>query len=508
MTKLIAFRVDGSEVIGAGHVARCLTLANVLRSEGAETVFICRHLPLALATQIETQGHGIRRLQGFSRTAESDFSAPYADWLGLTWQEDAEETAETIVTLGTKPDWLVVDHYALDANWEGVLRSLTRCVMAIDDLADRHHDCDLLLDQNHHADAAARYAGLVPPDCEALLGPRYALLRPEFSVWRDRSAELKPAGRNVAVFFGSADATNETLRTIEQLVRRPDGFAHVHVVTGSINPNLDLLRARCQALVNCSLHVDTPEMARVLAAADLVIGAGGSNTWERACLRSPSLVIATAPNQIPVAESLAEAGAHLYLGESAEVSDGRLHDAIEFCMANPRLLRFFSRQSAALCDGLGARRVASRMHAGEIQVRPATMDDCEKAHEWRNAEETRRHFFDPMPILRQDHYAWFARTLGDPARVLLIGELDGEAIGVLRYDLHDETAMVSIYLDPRVAGAGRGASLLRSGARYLAAAHPQVRKVLAHILPDNMRSISTFRSAGFALENHTYRLNL
>ena len=74
----------------------------------------------------------------------------------------------------------MVDHYALDVRWESAMRTQARHIMVIDDIADRQHDCDVLLDQNFYENMQTRYTGKVPPYCRLLLGPRYALLRDEF----------------------------------------------------------------------------------------------------------------------------------------------------------------------------------------------------------------------------------------------------------------------------------------------------------------------------------------
>ena len=506
----IAFRMDFSARIGGGHLMRCLTLANLLKHRGAECCFITGATTTALIEKINDQGHKVVALH-----ERDDSEAPvvripnapgYEAWLPVHWSVDAQATQSALRGEGDF-DWLIVDHYALDANWESAVRSQVKQLMVIDDLANRPHDCDLLLDQNYHADPTSRYAGRVPQHCDLLLGPRYALLRPEFHAMHNRRQKRQRVS-SILIFFGSVDITDESRRVLRIFAAHTEWDVDIDVVTGSLNPNLTSLQSECAAMSRCSLHVDTPDMARLVAAADLAIGAGGSHSWERACVGVPSIVIATAANQIEVAESLACTGAHLYLGPSGSVTETHLRSAIELFFLTPTLLDFFSTQSMSLCDGAGAERVSARLLQSSVMVRPATAQDCDMIYAWRNAEETRRYSFDPAPISMLDHRKWFAQVIGNPDRSLLIGECCGRACGVIRYDFDHDIAVVSIYLDPQQIGTGLGTGLLRSGTDYVARKYPKIRKIHAHIQADNRRSALSFEKAGFTPERSTFSLDL
>ena len=183
----IVFRTDASIQIGTGHVMRCLTLADELARHGHECRFVCREQQGHLGNLISSKGYGLALLPApvrSKRYIESEVSENYASWLGVPWQEDAQESLQVIEAL--KADWLVVDHYALDAEWEKALAHAVGNIMVVDDLANRAHDCALLLDQNLGREQED-YDGLVTDKCERLIGPGYALLRPEFSALRDQS---------------------------------------------------------------------------------------------------------------------------------------------------------------------------------------------------------------------------------------------------------------------------------------------------------------------------------
>src|SRR5690606_32001299 len=191
----VALRTDASMRIGTGHLMRCLTLADALRDAGARTRFVCRALPHGLREVVIGRGHELVELPSVcgstagggdgrgAPVASPHTALEHADWLGTTQEEDAAATCDALDD-GAVWDWLAVDHYAIDARWETRLRTAARRILAIDDLADRRHDCDALLDQNLHAGMHARYDGLVPDACVRLVGPRHALLRPEFAAAR------------------------------------------------------------------------------------------------------------------------------------------------------------------------------------------------------------------------------------------------------------------------------------------------------------------------------------
>ena len=231
----VVFRCDASILMGSGHVMRCLTLANELREQGADITLICRKHPGHLFDLIESSKHRLLRLP-FAATSATGKLA-HAHWLGATQEEDSKQTVEALKTI-ERVDWLVVDHYALDVEWEAAIRSYTKHIMVIDDLADRVHDCDVLLDQNlHRAEMETRYEKLIPPQCKKLLGPKYALLRPEFKKARSNLKVRDGSVKRIFVFFGGSDPTNETgkaLQAIQQLGRTDIA---IDVVVGSTNPH-------------------------------------------------------------------------------------------------------------------------------------------------------------------------------------------------------------------------------------------------------------------------------
>lgn len=348
----VAIRVDSSTAIGSGHLMRCLTLANRMRKEkNAEVHFITRDLAGNLHDKIKTAGFFLHVLP---RYPLNENLLGYEAWLTVPSAVDTSETIMVLRKLG-KIDWLVVDNYALDIKWERVLRPFTNEIFVIDDLANREHDCDVLLDQNFYLDKESRYFGLVPGNCNLLLGPQHALLREEFyEAWkhmRKRDGQI----RKILVFYGGSDMTNETIKALNALCswRRTHPDIMVDVVVGVSNPHKEEIAAFCSLPMATSwmrFHCQVNNMAEFMARADLALGAGGSTTWERCFLELPSIVTSVAENQKKIAEDCAVAGYITYLGCSETVTEGQIVSALD-AMTEERLGEQMERMRDMFGDG-------------------------------------------------------------------------------------------------------------------------------------------------------------
>ena len=356
---LIAFRVDASTLIGSGHVMRCLTLADALVEAGARCYFVMREKPGSLEAVVSARGHRVLMLSPVEpdvNASPPDNEPPHASWLGTGWKADASETLEALV--GMELDWLVVDHYALDHRWESLVSGCAKRLMVIDDLADRKHDCDLLLDQNLGR-GQSDYDGLVPRRTTRLVGSGYALLRPEFAQARTRSIEARQSRElgNILISMGGADVENVTgdvlrvLETIEGI-----GSFHVTVVMGAACPHVEGVSRQADSMrLDTRIIVNANNMAVLMAEADFAIGAAGGSAWERCCLGLPTLLVIMAANQRQGAEALQRAGAALCIGSPESIHE-TLPSALHKVLM-PGELHRMSCTAAAICDGRGAQRV-------------------------------------------------------------------------------------------------------------------------------------------------------
>jgi UDP-2,4-diacetamido-2,4,6-trideoxy-beta-L-altropyranose hydrolase len=493
----VAIRVDAGLALGTGHVMRCLTLAEALRAEGAEVAFVCREHPGHLIEHLGTRAWPVYPLPAAEQVAGADADAPaHAAWLGADWRLDAEQTRAALAD-GAPWDWLVIDHYAIDWRWEQATASLAHARLVIDDLADRRHDCELLLDQNAVPGRDTLYAGLTPAGCRRLIGPEYALLRPEFAVARAGLTPRVGAVRKVQVFFGGVDADDLTSLAIEAVAGLGRADLSCEVIVGAANPRAQAITARCAELPCFSCHGPVDDMAARMVRADLSVGAGGGALLERCALGLPSIVLALADNQVPGCQALAEAGATLYLGRPDADTGARLGAALAVCLAAPEFLRHMAERARQVTDAQGTRRVVERLAVGTIILRQADVGDRANLLAWRNHETSRRYSGDGALIDAANHDAWFERVLADPDRLLLIGADAAGPVGVLRYDLAGPRAHISVYLVPGRQGRGLGTCLIEAGSAWLGACRPEVAEIHAEIHADNAASQRAFAKAGF-----------
>ena len=353
----IAFRVDASSQIGTGHFMRCLTLADVLSQRGAQIRFISLHLLEHLQGLLLNRGYEFMMLE--SQANENVDDLVHSHWLGTTQQYDADEALQLLSDRIW--DWLVVDHYALDARWESKLRQIVKNILVIDDIADRLHDCDILLDQNYYADMDSRYTGKVPTDCRLLLGPHYALLRDEFRQWRQQVKPRTGPVKKILVFFGGVDADNFTGLTIEALAGLGSCGLQIDVVIGAQHPYREQIESACSEYM-FSCYVQTNRMAEFMAKADLAIGAGGSATWERCCLGLPAIVFSLADNQRDIVKGLDLIGAGQYIDSQLVANSLALNDDILELIKNKNHLKSLSAKAYATTDGEGVDRVCAALN--------------------------------------------------------------------------------------------------------------------------------------------------
>ena len=495
----IAIRVDVSNEIGTGHFMRCLTLADGLQQRGAKVSFVTNGLPAHLAQALDKKGHRLLRLVKSSGAGRGDDLA-HSHWLGTSQAHDAEQCTQLLSDRSW--DWLVVDHYALDVRWESTLRRTAGKILVIDDLADRRHECDALLDQNFYADQEVRYKSRVSADCQLLLGPRFALLRNEFAEFRDHAKPRAGAVKKILVFFGGVDAENHTGRALRTLVDLNLKNIFIDVVIGALHSERSRIETMCIAH-GFSLHLQTARMAELMAAADVSIGAGGSSTWERCCMGPATLAICTAQNQ---ARQLADATAEglLFSPHNAEGLEELLKKHVPVFLDNEYLRRTLSTNGMRAVDGRGVLRVINVLVTNEIEIQTADLGDSPRLYEWRNHPSVRKVSSNTEVIPWEGHQTWFARVMADTSKALLIGCREGLAVGVVRLDFRDDEVEVSIYLVPDTTTRGLGRALLLGAERWVAKFRPEAHTVRAQVLSGNEPSHRLFSRAGYHVESTCY----
>jgi UDP-2,4-diacetamido-2,4,6-trideoxy-beta-L-altropyranose hydrolase len=367
MTKII-IRCDASFSIGSGHVIRCRTLARELKRRGAEVSFLCRRQPGDLIALLERDFSVIALPeQPLALCDGLEGRYLYGAWLGCTQEQDAAQCLDALAEAGIKSaSWLVTDHYGLDALWEAqVLDGLANGLafpklFVIDDLADRPHHADLLLDQNYYGYLTEqRYQGLLSPHCCQLLGPSYALLGPEYAQLHPLIPQRKEL-RRILVFFGGVDHCNLTLRALEALQEPELQHLAVDVVLGQQSLQLHDLARLVESRPGTTLHPHLPSLAGLISRADLFIGAGGATTWERFCLGCPAIMIAIAENQYELVECLRRDSLAYTIDSSCDDHRATFAEALMYFMEPKNYTRIVA-SLPKICSGNGASVIASKI---------------------------------------------------------------------------------------------------------------------------------------------------
>jgi len=354
----VCFRVDASLNMGSGHLSRCLSLAEHLKEMGNEVVFISRLLPGNLNTLIQKHQIPLFELP-FKKTQVNTNKTAHSQWLEEDWKTDANQVIDILKTLDPI-DWLIVDHYSLDAEWEIQIQPHVSNIMVIDDLADRNHVCDLLLDQNFYLNPDERYINLIPQNCHRIFGPHYALLRKEFKIQRSNLKKRDGQIRRILVFFGGTDPTQLTLRAMDVICALKRPSLVVDIVVGQSNPMAKTIQKKAMEY-GFNFYEQIDKMAKLMADCDLSIGASGSTTWERCCLGLPSIVSIIADNQKSISDALKDQEVIWFCNAREADYNNLLHSQIMELFAHPEWVKKYSDRGQELVDGEGCGRVSLEM---------------------------------------------------------------------------------------------------------------------------------------------------
>ena len=498
-------RVDASLIMGTGHVMRCLTLAEELKkNENLSIHFVSRLHDGNLCKLIEQCGFFMHRLPEPSQSFVTADTLAHAEWLGVHWQQDADETLAVIESLHSKPIWLVVDHYGLDSRWEGYLRSSIQQILVIDDLADRSHNCDILLDQNMIENQDIRYVALVNDSCRLLLGPRYALLQMIYSELHKQVVLREGQIKRILIYFGGADRGNFTGISLQAFLNIEREDLEVDVVIGCVCPHEQAIRDFVRGKENIHIHRNLPSLAPLMLKADLAIGAAGTTSWERFCMGLPTLGLSLADNQKPIAEFLHKKDLLYWLGHGKDVDCERLTKRLREVVSQG-LKQRWSQVCYEAVDGKGGRRVVDSMFISAsgtpLTVRRAAASDEVLLLEWANDPETRRNSFSNKVITSDEHHAWFHKQLGDVKRCcfFIIEDPEKNSIGQVRFEReHKRKFSVSYSLSKGCRGKDMGRRMLEVALEKFLTNRKKII-IVARVKRDNIPSQKIFQKLNFFL---------
>jgi UDP-2,4-diacetamido-2,4,6-trideoxy-beta-L-altropyranose hydrolase len=474
---VLLFRADAAVTSGTGHVMRCLALAQVWQLGGGDAAFVMAQSTSSIRERLRSEHISVIDIEGNAGSPE-----------------DLRQTVNA--ARWHNPEWIVVDGYDFKASYLTELQTV-RPLLLIDDNAEADfYSADLVLNQNPHA-RVEMYAKRAPYT-RLFLGPRYALLRREFTSYRAWTRDVPSHGKRILLTIGGSDPKDLTPRLLSPLAELPLPELQIRVVVGGSAKNLDVV-AKMAAKVSGRIEVvsNVSNMAELMAWADLAVAGAGTTCWEMCLLGLPAIVFVVAENQRSVAEHLAKIGAAIIVGEaeSADISSlGRI--TVEL-LEDPDHRRRMSRAGSQLVDGLGGERVRAVLADRQLNLRLARPSDCRLLFEWATDPESRAASFHSDSISWEDHNRWFAERLQDSHSVIYIGECaTGEPVGLVRFQMKDECAVLSVNVAAAFRGRGWGRELILFSTHALVRDHA-VRRILACVKPENQASLRLFEASGF-----------
>ena len=466
--KTIAIRADASTRMGTGHVMRCLTLAAKLQGDFHRVIFLCKQHLGHLNEFIENAGFEIITLSEPINDLTTEQNEQH--WLGCHYQDDAKECIQQLKELKLAHiDLLIIDHYSLDHQWQDILKPLCEKIMVIDDLANRKHHCDILLDQTFGR-TLQDYQPLTPKHCTLLLGKQYMLLREEFYQTRvlaqAKRLSLQESGPNhVLISLGGTDPDNIASSILSWLISMKADYNELEVcLVANDNSNfLNELNTLAKNHPWVKIVTNPASMAELMLNADLAIGSSGATAWERCCLGLPSLSIISANNQQLVSKNLMDAGAIISLGCFKALTEQIFKHAFAKLFNDKEHYQEMVQQSFSCCDGLGAGRVTKHVLQiiSTVELTLATIKDKEITFEWQSDKNIRRYFNQPTVPTKTEHNHWFESNLADPTSSLYIINHHKVAVGTLRLDEQKtDEYVISILIAPSAQGKGIGLKAL------------------------------------------------
>ena len=493
------FRCDASATIGVGHVMRCLTLAQGLMDIGWVCEFAYREIPEGLIKILTNRGLILHKIP-------IDFRVKGKDLKTLDIQDWSNESivceAKFIMNLfqAHQYDLLVVDHYQIDCSWEGSVKQSGVKILVIDDLANKVHRCDLLLNQNLGA-KASDYQNLVPHSCKKLIGERYALIRKEFLQYREYSFRRRGSSINkILVSLGGGDNAAVALNILKAL--ESYNFQKVIKILvlmgfeGKYESDIDQYSRKMSLDVQI-LDV-TDEISLIMAESDLCIGAGGSTAWERCALGLPAITVLTAENQLQGAKALNESGC-TWLIESQDNLQEKIHSGLSFFLDKSNLLSA-SVKGFNLIDCKGVDRVIKSISTTckeACHLRPMRSDDLEMVLAWRNSPSIRKVMKNQKEISFEEHKTWFALSIKSNKK-LFIFQVNEVPKGFVQFEIKDGSAEWGFYVDPKCKGAGKKMGIT---AINYAFDNFDIQCITGDVLKNNDRSHTFHLFLGFKINN-------
>lgn len=471
----LLLRADGNSRIGLGHVMRLLALAEILREEAAERLFLLREPTAALRAQLEEAGCTV---------------------VEVPMQPLAEEAAWLVRHVLHATDILLLDGYSFTYTYQHTVRGAVARLLYLDDLHSFPLAADLVL--NPAGGIILSQYEMRQPGARLLAGPAYAPLRAAF-----RNAARQPASTaspdTVLVCLGGADPTHQT-RHVAVALLALEAVRRVHAVVGSAYQGWEELQAWSAQQPRLTLHrnIAAPELVDLMRNCGAAVCSPSTVSYEY-CSAGGGLLalLQVADNQHDINQFLCNTGLALPYADALALWTREAAD---------KLAVQFRQRQRQVFDGLAPVRLrqefrAMQLPAPPFYLRPAHLSDSSQLLAWTNDPSVRQHSFNPNPVARTQHDQWFATRLADKNSLLLLAEdgTKGQPVGLIRFQIEDDQATLSYLLDAAYRGRGLAASLLLAGTRAVILAFPGLRQIVGYVQQSNVASIKAFQRAGYTI---------
>lgn len=474
---ILLVRADAAVTSGTGHVMRCLALAQAWQHAGGDVIFAMAQSTVAIQERLRSEPVKVVAIHGVPGSAE-----------------DMQQTIDA--ALFHKAEWLVVDGYHFDAHYVSELQNVLSLLVIDDNGELESYSSELVLNQNVHA-RAEMYAKRAPRT-RLLLGPRYALLRNEFTAYRNWARKVPERGTRILLTMGGSDPQGLTPRILSALADLSIDNLQIRVVVGGSAENRSGVAEKAGRFPGrVEVMSNVANMAESMVWADLAIAGAGTTCWEMCLLGVPAILVVVAENQRFIAEHLARIGAAINAGPAESLDCSFLAQiTAELLGSDDRRLEM-SQSAMQLVDGLGSDRVRAALLDRELSLRLVRESDCRLLFAWADDPVARAASFHSAAISWENHSRWFAERLQDPQSVIYIGEnAADEPVGLVRFQIKGESALLSVNVAPEFRGQGWGKELIAFCTRALVRAY-SVRRVNAFVKPDNQASVRLFEASGF-----------
>ena len=374
----IAFRVDCSSKIGSGHLVRCLNLARQLNKNFKKIFFLVKKSDYFEINQKFILQNKCKPII-FGKDDK-------------TFSIKSDVTSTLKICKKKKIDTLIVDNYQIDHSWENRVKKKIKKLIVIDDLANRKHNCDILIDQNYVKNLSSRYNNLTNKNCVKLLGPKYNLLNDSFNNSKF-SSDRKV--KKIFIFFSTVFKSN--LYNLVTSILSKEEFKNfkINYVIGNVSKK-KIIKLKKKLPANFKLFSKQKNLHRLMKKSSFAIGSGGTNTWERINLALPSIVFCIAPNQKKICNFLDQKNIIHYLGVIKKNSKSKLYSAIRNMIYNFKKEKDLALENKSLIDGYGTKRInffLNKSKFNKISFKKISSLDTDLLFMWANDKNVRQNSF-------------------------------------------------------------------------------------------------------------------